>query len=117
MPGLRVASIRSPPAAAIATPNGKKAPSEWKYEPRVEWSVNTRLSSAKMPTRRYVHPRTSFRDQRARMPNASGTTRTAAYAKRNVPAFVTSAPTRGPRMSPGVVKMFSLTFPNAKKSS
>src|SRR5437870_4784138 len=35
MPGLRVASIRSPPAAAIATPNGKKAPSEWKYEPRV----------------------------------------------------------------------------------
>src|SRR5512143_1452858 len=39
--GVRPASRRCAPAAAIADPNGKNAASEWKYEPRVEWSVQT----------------------------------------------------------------------------
>src|SRR6185295_9186711 len=54
----RRASARSAAAAASAIPNGKNAASEWKYEPRVECSVQSSDCARKTSTSSDDHART-----------------------------------------------------------
>src|SRR5207237_9917322 len=89
---LLVASARSAPAAARAMPNGKNAASEWKYEPRVEWSVKSSDCATKTRASNEDHARTSGRARsRQEETNASGPSSTKKTTSA-VTAFATTAP-------------------------
>ena len=80
------------PMTPSATPNGKNAASEWKYEPRVEWRVKSSDCARKTRRNSEDHARTSGRSRsRHEATSASGPSRTKKTTSA-VTAFVTTAP-------------------------